>query len=43
MIILFLDSVIFDNSYSLLRNKKIHYCIRMLPPTTLDEASLVKS
>ncbi|XP_015191506.1 PREDICTED: SEC14-like protein 3 [Polistes dominula] len=25
--------VIFDNSYSILKSKKIHYCIRMLPPT----------
>lgn len=26
-------SVVFDNSYSLLRNKKIHYAVRLLPPT----------
>ncbi|XP_014615121.1 PREDICTED: SEC14-like protein 2 [Polistes canadensis] len=25
--------VIFDNTYSIMKNKKIHYCIRMLPPS----------
>lgn len=29
-------SVIFDNSYSLLRNKKIHYCVRLLPPASQE-------
>lgn len=41
--IVFLDTVIFDNSSSLLRNKKIHHCIRLIPPTPLDEESLEKS
>ncbi|XP_014211016.1 SEC14-like protein 2 [Copidosoma floridanum] len=36
-------SVVFDNSYSLLRNKKIHYCIRMVPPSALDESTLVSA
>lgn len=25
-------SIVFDNTYSLLRNKKVHYSVRMLPP-----------
>ncbi|KAG5322252.1 S14L2 protein, partial [Pseudoatta argentina] len=25
--------VVFDNTYSILRNKKVHYSVRMLPPT----------
>ncbi|XP_033230551.1 SEC14-like protein 2 [Belonocnema kinseyi] len=34
-------SVIFDNTYSLLRNKKIHYSVRILPPTNvLEEVSM---
>lgn len=28
-----LDSIVFDNTYSLLRNKKVHYSVRILPPT----------
>ncbi|XP_011506556.1 PREDICTED: SEC14-like protein 4 isoform X2 [Ceratosolen solmsi marchali] len=36
-------SIVFDNSYSLLRNKKVHYCIRILPPAMIDESSLAKS
>lgn len=33
-------SVVFDNSYSLVRNKKIHYSIRVLPPSEeLDKIS----
>lgn len=28
-----LDSVVFDNTYSLIRSKKIHYSIRVLPPS----------
>ncbi|KZC13323.1 SEC14-like protein 2 [Dufourea novaeangliae] len=30
-------SVVFDNSYSLLRNKKIHYSVRVLPPSESQE------
>ncbi|XP_043484531.1 SEC14-like protein 4 isoform X1 [Leptopilina heterotoma] len=30
-------SFVFDNSYSLLRNKKIHYSVRVLPPTNVLE------
>lgn len=26
-------SIVFDNTYSFLRNKKVHYSVRMLPPT----------
>lgn len=26
-------SIVFDNTYSLLRNKKVHYSVRILPPT----------
>ncbi|KYN07480.1 SEC14-like protein 2 [Cyphomyrmex costatus] len=26
-------SVVFDNTYSILRNKKVHYSVRILPPT----------
>ncbi|XP_012277887.1 SEC14-like protein 2 [Orussus abietinus] len=34
-------SVVFDNSYSLLRSKKIHYSIRLLPPSNpMQEVSL---
>lgn len=28
-----LDSIVFDNTYSFLRNKKVHYSVRVLPPT----------
>ncbi|KYM82534.1 SEC14-like protein 2 [Atta colombica] len=27
--------VVFDNTYSILRNKKVHYSVRMLPPTSV--------
>lgn len=30
-------SVVFDNSYSLLRNKKIHYSVRVIPPSESQE------
>ncbi|XP_076277712.1 SEC14-like protein 4 [Lasioglossum baleicum] len=30
-------SIIFDNSYSLLRNKKIHYSVRVIPPSDSQE------
>lgn len=30
-------SVVFDNSYSILRNKKIHYSIRVIPPAVSQE------
>ncbi|KOC67182.1 SEC14-like protein 2 [Habropoda laboriosa] len=30
-------SVVFDNTYSLLRNKKIHYSVRVLPPSEPQE------
>ncbi|XP_008212840.1 SEC14-like protein 3 isoform X1 [Nasonia vitripennis] len=37
-------SVVFDNSYSMLRNKKIHHCIRVLPPgITEDDEALTKA
>lgn len=37
----FLDSVVFDNSYSLLRNKKIHYNVRIEEPNDgLQELAL---
>ncbi|XP_024940464.1 SEC14-like protein 2 isoform X2 [Cephus cinctus] len=37
-------SVVFDNSYSLLRNKKIHYSIHILPPNEgLDDLALKNS
>ncbi|XP_033331246.1 SEC14-like protein 2 [Megalopta genalis] len=32
-------SVVFDNSYSLLRNKKIHYSVRVIPPTESQEVT----
>lgn len=30
-------SVVFDNTYSLLRNKKIHYSVRVIPPSSAEE------
>ncbi|XP_076654593.1 SEC14-like protein 4 [Halictus rubicundus] len=30
-------SIVFDNSYSLLRNKKIHYSVRVIPPAESQE------
>ncbi|KAL7307736.1 hypothetical protein TKK_0000410 [Trichogramma kaykai] len=36
-------TVVFDNSYSFLRNKKIQYLVQIVPPTTLDEAGLTKA
>lgn len=29
---LFSDTVTFDNSYSLMRSKKLHYCVDVTPP-----------
>lgn len=38
---LILDSVVFDNSYSVMRNKKIHYNIRITEPKeNLQELAL---
>lgn len=37
-------SIVFDNSYSVLRNKKIHYSVRILPPPeALNELELATS
>ncbi|EFN84723.1 SEC14-like protein 2 [Harpegnathos saltator] len=32
-------SIVFDNTYSFLRNKKVHYSVRVLPPMQETEAS----
>ncbi|XP_076233425.1 SEC14-like protein 2 [Calliopsis andreniformis] len=36
-------SLVFDNSYSLLRNKKIHYSVRVLPPTESEAVTPTSS
>ncbi|XP_053987885.1 SEC14-like protein 2 isoform X2 [Hylaeus volcanicus] len=36
-------SVVFDNSYSLLRSKKIHYSVRVLPPSESQEITSTTS
>ncbi|XP_054008968.1 SEC14-like protein 2 isoform X2 [Hylaeus anthracinus] len=36
-------SVVFDNSYSLLRSKKIHYSVRVLPPAESQEITSTTS
>ncbi|XP_012231463.1 SEC14-like protein 2 [Linepithema humile] len=32
-------SIVFDNSYSFLRNKKVHYSVRMLPPAEIQNVT----
>nr|CAD7397151.1 unnamed protein product [Timema poppensis] len=43
---LVMDMVVFDNSYSYLRNKKLHYSIQVTPPIKIsmlsDEEVVVK-
>ncbi|XP_020282345.1 SEC14-like protein 2 isoform X2 [Pseudomyrmex gracilis] len=34
-------SVVFDNTYSILRNKKVHYAVRILAPTEIERETLV--
>lgn len=34
-------SIVFDNSYSILRNKKIHYVVRVLPPADQQTVAIV--
>ncbi|XP_076673921.1 SEC14-like protein 2 [Andrena cerasifolii] len=36
-------SVVFDNTYSLLRNKKIHYSVRVIPPAESQEVTATTS
>ncbi|XP_026827652.1 SEC14-like protein 2 isoform X2 [Ooceraea biroi] len=33
-------SIVFDNSYSLLRNKKVHYAVRVLPPAEQQKVTV---
>lgn len=37
IILSILDSIIFDNTYSIMRNKKIHYSVKVIPPSQSQE------
>lgn len=37
IILSILDSIVFDNTYSIMRNKKIHYSVKVIPPSQSQE------